>query len=173
MVGVFSFGYISDFLVRRWKKNQEPGAIYQPELKLTPWLTVPTGLTLPIGLFTYGWTIEKQVHWIVPMIGVFVFSVGLLGTTITFQNYLVDSYPRHAPSGSAATTMVRSLVGALMPLGGLTMYQRLGLGWGNSLLGFVSLVLILLPLTLYRFGETIRQDRRFHTPDDTRTETGL
>ncbi|UPL00978.1 hypothetical protein LCI18_011912 [Fusarium solani-melongenae] len=165
MVGVLSFGSISDFLVRRWKKKQELGSKYQPEIKVTPWLTVPTGLALPIGLFTYGWATEKQLHWIVPMIGVFVFSTGLLGMTITLQNYLVDSYPRHAPAGSAATTVVRSLVGALMPLSGLSLYQRLGLGWGNSLLGALSLILIPISLILYYFGERIRLGSRISVPD--------
>ncbi|RSM03266.1 hypothetical protein CDV31_010542 [Fusarium ambrosium] len=168
LVGVLSFGYIMDFLVRRWKKKQESDSDnkYKPEIKITPWLTVPTGLALPIGLFTYGWATEKQLHWIVPMIGVFVFSAGLLGTTITLQNYLVDSYPRYASSGSAATTIGRSLVGALMPLSGLGLYQRLGLGWGNSLLGFLSLILIPIPLILYFFGETIRPASRFYTPEE-------
>ncbi|RSL76568.1 hypothetical protein CEP51_009856 [Fusarium floridanum] len=168
LVGVLSFGHIMDFLVRRWKQKQEPDSDsrYKPEIKITPWLTVPTGLALPVGLFTYGWATEKQLHWIVPMMGVFVFSTGLLGTTITLQNYLVDSYPRYAASGSAATTIGRSLVGALMPLSGLSLYERLGLGWGNSLLGFLSFILIPIPLILYFFGETIRPASRFYTPEE-------
>ncbi|CAG9988814.1 unnamed protein product [Clonostachys byssicola] len=164
MVGVLSFGHISDLLARRWKRKQEPESKYRPEVKIIPWLTVPTGLALPIGLCVYGWTTQEQVHWVVPMIGVFIFSTGLLGTTMTLQNYLIDSYPHYAASGSAATTVVRSLIGALLPLSGLSLYESLGLGWGNSLLGFVSLALIPIPLILYYFGERIRRQSPFFTP---------
>ncbi|KAF4999679.1 hypothetical protein FDECE_11433 [Fusarium decemcellulare] len=165
MAGVLTFGHLSDFLVRRWKRKQEPGSTYKPEIKLTPWLVVPTGLALPIGLITYGWAAEKQLHWIVPMIGVFVFSMGTLGTTNTLHNYLVDAYPKHASTGSASTTVVRSLGGALVPLSGLSLYERLGYGWGNSLLGFLSLMLILIPLILYYFGATFRGESRSSDPD--------
>lgn len=82
---------------------------------------------------------------------------------MTLQNYQTDSYSRYASSASAAVTVVRSLVGALMPLSGLGLYTRLGLGWGNSLLGFLSLILIPIPLILYFFGETMRRGSQLHT----------
>jgi hypothetical protein len=55
--------------------------------------------------------------------------------------------------------MFRSLIGALMPLGGLDMYQKLGLGWGNSLLAFICLAMVPVPVLLYFYGRTLR--RRF------------
>lgn len=36
------------------------------------------------------------------------------------------------------------------------MYEAMGLGWANSLLGLVALVLIVIPLILYKFGERIK-----------------
>jgi hypothetical protein len=75
---------------------------------------------------------------------------------MSVQNYLVDAYPRYAASVTAALTVLRSLLGALLPLGGLQMYNALGLGWGNSLLAFVSLALVPIPLLFFNFGERIR-----------------
>lgn len=72
------------------------------------------------------------------------------------QNYLLDTYPRYAASVTAALAVLRSLAGALLPLGGLEMYNALGLGWGNSLLGFISVGLVPIPLVFYLFGERIR-----------------
>ncbi len=40
------------------------------------------------------------------------------------------------------------------------MYESLGLGWGNSLLGFISIALIPVPLCLYRYGSWLRKRRR-------------
>lgn len=174
MIGVQAFGHIHDYLVRRARKAMSPDDEYRPEVKLTPWLIVPTGLTLPIGLLVYGWTTQYKIHWIVPMIGVGVFAAGLTGVNVSsqkplqncgeltviqmsVQNYQTDSYPKYAASGSAAITLFRSLIGALMPLGGLDMYHALGLGWGNSLLAFMCLAMVPVPVLLYFYGMRLRQ----------------
>ena len=73
------------------------------------------------------------------------------------QNYLLDSYLRYAASVTAALAVLRSLLGALLPLGGLQMYNAMGLGWGNSLLGFISLALIPIPVLFYIHGERLRK----------------
>ena len=75
------------------------------------------------------------------------------------QNYQIDSYPAYASSGTAAITLFRSLLGALLPLGGLELYNALGLGWGNSVLAFISLAFMPLLICLYYFGERIRNWR--------------
>jgi hypothetical protein len=72
------------------------------------------------------------------------------------QNYLLDAYPTQAASVTAALTVMRSLLGALLPLGGLQMYNALGLGWGNSLLAFIALGLVPIPVMFFLFGERIR-----------------
>ncbi|KAI1379592.1 MFS general substrate transporter [Hypoxylon crocopeplum] len=153
MIGVVVFGQLTDRMVKR---NQEKGIVHKPEVRLAPVLTIPSGIALPIGLFIYGWTTNFGVHWIVPMLGVLIFSAGLMGVMFCVQNYLLDTYPLYAASVTAAMTVLRSLLGALLPLGGLEMYNALGLGWGNSLLGFVALGLIPIPLVFFIYGERIR-----------------
>jgi hypothetical protein len=76
--------------------------------------------------------------------------------------YLTDSYTIYAASVLAANTVLRSLVGALLPLAGPTMYKALGLGWGNSLLGFIALAMVPLPIIFWKFGERIRTSKRFN-----------
>lgn len=75
---------------------------------------------------------------------------------MSVQNYLLDTYPKYAASVTAALTVLRSLLGALLPLGGLQMYNTLGLGWGNSLLAFVSLALVPIPFVFFIYGARIR-----------------
>lgn len=75
---------------------------------------------------------------------------------MSVQNYLLDAYPRYAASVTAALAVLRSLAGALLPLGGLQMYETLGLGWGNSLLAFISFALIPIPFVFLLYGERIR-----------------
>jgi hypothetical protein len=37
------------------------------------------------------------------------------------------------------------------------MYKSLGLGWGNSLLGFLAVAFIPVPALLFRYGKVIRE----------------
>lgn len=67
----------------------------------------------------------------------------------------------YAASAIAANTELRSLVGALLPLAGTPMYDALGLGWGNSLLGFLCLIMIPLPIIFNRFGKRLRKMEKF------------
>lgn len=74
------------------------------------------------------------------------------------QIYLVDTFgPEAAASALAANTLLRSLFGTFLPLAGPKMYETLGLGWGNSLLGFLALSFLPVPLLFYKYGEWIRE----------------
>lgn len=72
------------------------------------------------------------------------------------QIYLVDCYIRYAASVIAAITVFRSLVGAILPLGGLSLYKELGYGWGNGVLAFVALALVPMPVVFKIWGPKIR-----------------
>ena len=118
-------------------------------------------ILVPIGLFLYGWTAEKHVHWIVPIIGTAFVGVGLIATFMPVTTYLVDAFTIYAASAIAANTILRSLMGALLPLAGRKMYQTLGLGWGNSLLAFIALAMCPMSWIFFRYGERIRKSPRF------------
>lgn len=75
----------------------------------------------------------------------------------TNATYLVDAYTVYSASVLAASAILRCLFGALLPLAGNAMFDTLGVGWGNSLLGFISLAFLPVPLILYVYGERIRE----------------
>lgn len=78
--GVIIFGIVSDRIV---KANKAKGNVHKPEIRVAPILTIPSGVVLAAGLFIYGWTAQYGVHWIVPMLGVLVFSFGLMGVMVS------------------------------------------------------------------------------------------
>ncbi|KAL2859510.1 major facilitator superfamily domain-containing protein [Aspergillus pseudodeflectus] len=139
-------------LVRATRHN---GGVFEPEMRLP--LMIFFSSILPISFFWYGWTVEKEVHWIVPIIGMFPFGVAMMGVYMPIQTYVIDCYPKYAASANATLTATRSLVGALLPLAGPTMFSDLGLGWGNSLLGFLALAFVPVPILFTRYGKTIRE----------------
>ncbi|CAL8579930.1 hypothetical protein XPA_005661 [Xanthoria parietina] len=155
LLGLFVFGAASDRIVKHKSKNGE----MKPEYRLPP--MIPGAFIIPIGLFLYGWSAHFHVHWIVPIIGTGFVGLGLLATFMPVSTYLVDAFTLHAASALAANTILRSLLGALLPLAGRSMYQTLGLGWGNSLLAFIAVALCPIPIVFYRYGERIRKHPRF------------
>jgi hypothetical protein len=80
---------------------------------------------------------------------------------MTVQTYLVDAFTIYAASAMAANTIVRSIFGGILPLSGLKMYEALGYGWGNSLLGFVALAMVPIMLFFEKKGRWLRESPRF------------
>lgn len=80
-----------------------------------------------------------------------------MGVFMPVQTYMVDSYPQYAASAMAAMTCVRMLFGAVLPLAGPSMYRSLGLGWGNSLLGFFAVGMIPAPALIFKYGTQLRK----------------
>ncbi|KAB2573704.1 MFS transporter [Lasiodiplodia theobromae] len=157
LLGLFAVGSMTDRVLQR---KLAAGGRIRPEDRLPLFLTVPAGLALPAGLFLYGWTADKRVHWIAPMIGTGITGFGMICALICVQTYLVDAFTQHAASVNAANAVLRSLLGALLPLCGLDMYDALGLGWGNTLLGFLALLLAPAMWLFYFYGERIRNSPR-------------
>ena len=154
--GVFIFAVGSD---RSLKKKIAKGITIRPEDRLP--LLVPAGFLVPVGFFIYGWAVQYKVFWFVPLFGTFWVGLALMCIFMPVQTYLVDAFTLYASSALAANTLLRSVVGAILPLAGQPMYKNLGLGWGNSLLGFIALAMIPIPIVLLRYGERIRTSPRF------------
>ncbi|OAF98836.1 MFS transporter [Paraphaeosphaeria sporulosa] len=157
LIGLTWGGVWSDALYK--KKSKEGAGRWKPEYRLLP--LVPGCLFIPIGLFWYGWSAQAKVHWIVPIVGTMFMGVGVNMVMMCIVTYIIDSYPLYEASASGALTAVRSLIGALVPLFGRSMYQALNLGWGNSLLGFLALAMCPLPWLFLMYGERIRTNPRF------------
>lgn len=71
--------------------------------------------------------------------------------------YLVDTFTIYAASALAANAVIRSIAGSVLPLAGLPMYNRLGMGWGNSILGFIGLALSPIAWLFVKHGEKLRK----------------
>ncbi|KAK6954822.1 hypothetical protein Daesc_004791 [Daldinia eschscholtzii] len=111
----------------------------KPEYRVP--MIIPGSIFVPFGLFIYGWTAEFKTHWIGPNIGAFVFAVGAIICFQSLQAFVVDSYQRYAASAVGAATVLRSLAGFGFPLFAPSMYNRLGYGWGNSLMAFLGIAI--------------------------------
>lgn len=151
--GVFVCGSTLDWYTAKQKKKHN-GEV-KPEWRLP--LMALGGVIVPIGLFLYGWTAQFHVQFMAPIIGTALLGFGIDAITIPAITYLADIFTTYRASAMASLTVTRAFVSTVLPLAAPPLYARVGLGWGNSIFGFIALATIPIPFALIKYGERIRQ----------------
>jgi hypothetical protein len=143
----------------RRKQAQQPDGEVAPEKRIP--LILPGAFISGLGLFVYGWTVHYRVHWAVVDAAIVVVMFGMQTSGIALQAYTMDAYPDYTSSALAATQFLRSLTAFLFPLFVPIMYEAMGYGWGNSTLGFATLLLGFQgPFVLWYWGAGLRKRAR-------------
>lgn len=109
-----------------------------------------------IALFILGATSYKHIIWVGPASSGIAFGYGMVLIYYSLNNYIIDTYAKYAASALATKVFLRSAGGAAFPLFVTQMYHGLGLQWASWLLAFVSLAMVLIPFSFYRFGGAVR-----------------
>lgn len=60
-----------------------------------------------------------------------------------------------------ASTCSRCIFGVVLPFAAKPMYERLGVAWACSVLGFLSLALCAIPFVFIKYGDRIRANSKF------------
>jgi len=150
VISLGAFATVSDKLQKALGDSPKPEGRLKPIMWFMP--------AVPVGIFWYGWAAETQTHWIVPIIGTSFFGFGALWVIMPAQLYLVDAFGAEAAASAlAANVILRLLFAAFIPLAGPPLYADLGLGWGNSVLGFICVAFLPVPLLFYRYGGWLRE----------------
>lgn len=66
------------------KHRRAVEGVMKPEHRLL--LMVFGSMFLPLGLFLYGWTAAKHVHWIAPLIGTTIIGFSMILTRLPTEN---------------------------------------------------------------------------------------
>ncbi|CCF60364.1 hypothetical protein KAFR_0K00100 [Kazachstania africana CBS 2517] len=127
-------------------------------------LAMSVSWCLPCGLFLFGWA--AMTHWIVPIIAEIFFCICVFNLFQATFSYLAMCYPKYVASVYAGNGLCRSAFACAFPLFGQAMFNNLAIdgypvAWGTSILGFVSIVLALIPFVLYKYGADLRSRSSF------------
>lgn len=159
-VGVL-FGVLIICLVTKYrlKPRMEAAGKLLPEERLVPMII--GSFLLPAGLFWFAWTSSPHISpWPQIIAGVPI-GAGVMVIFLQGLNYIVDCYTLNANSGISANTFVRSWLGGGFPLFATGMYHQLGVPWATSLLAFLCVALIPVPIVFYIYGAKIRSWSKF------------
>ena len=141
------------------KRFQANGNKSVPEARLPPMMVGSVFFTA--GLFIFGWTSSKSIHWIAPLIGTALLGFGFFTIFQSALNYLIDTFHRYAASAIAANTFLRSILALAFPLFVNPMYHKLGIPWATSVFAFFSVLLIPIPYLFYIYGPKIRAQGKY------------
>ncbi|KAL6231941.1 hypothetical protein BDW75DRAFT_29839 [Aspergillus navahoensis] len=130
-----------------------------PEERLVPMMVA--SVLLPGGLFWFGWTSSPNVQWLAQVAAGVPIGAGILVIFMQGLNYIIDVYMMFANSAIAANTLIRSSLGGAFPLFATQMYHKLGVPWASSLLGFITVAMIPIPVIFYIYGKRIRALSKF------------
>lgn len=121
---------------------------------------------MPVGIFIFAWTSSPDIHWIAPMIGAALFAGGAFFVFQTLFNYLGMSFYRYLASVFAGNALFRSVIAGVFPLFGAPLFNNLKtkkypVAWGSSILGFIALVMIAIPILFYLNGPKLRARSKY------------
>lgn len=126
-------------LIRKWinshKIDPETGSV-PPEAMVC--VVCLAAILIPAGEIIFAWTCTPNVHYIAPILAGIPFGAGNAAVFIYASNYLVSSYDIYAASALAGNAVLRSAMGATLPLAGPSMYKALGAHWAGTLLGLLE-----------------------------------
>lgn len=145
-------------LLRKWinsHKNDPETGKPPPEAAVS--VIIAAAVLIPTGEIIFAWTCTPNVHWIWPILAGIPFGAGNCGVFIYGSNYLVHSYGIFAASALAGNAVLRSILGATLPLAGPAMYNSLGANWAGTLLALLEFACIPIPVVFYRYGSKIRR----------------
>lgn len=143
----------------RFARKMEKHGRVVPEERLVPMMIA--SVLLPAGLFWFGWTSNKNIIWVPQVIAGVPIGMGILVIFMQGLNYIIDVYMMYANSAIAANTLIRSTLGGAFPLFATQMYHNLGVAWASSVLGFITLAMIPIPILFFIYGAKIRAMSRF------------
>ncbi|KAJ5157416.1 uncharacterized protein N7482_008516 [Penicillium canariense] len=141
-------------LINSHAKDPETGCVH-PEAMVS--FVCICSILIPIGELWFAWTCSPaSIHWIVPLLAGIPFGAGNTGVFIYASNYLTYSYGMYAASALAGNSVIRSVLGGVLPLAGGYMYASLGPNWSGTLLGLLELAIVPIPFVFYKYGHKIR-----------------
>ncbi|GAA5986152.1 hypothetical protein JCM11641_004728 [Rhodosporidiobolus odoratus] len=129
--------------------------IEHARLRTTPYFFT----ALIASTIAYGWLLDKGVHLSAPLIMQFIIGLSVTSLFNTVSTLLVDLYPGQSASATAANNLYRCLCGAAGTGFVEPLLNRLGAGWGFTMLSLLNCCFVPLIWLEWKNGMRYRLER--------------
>lgn len=129
---------------------------YRPEdrMRENAWIAA---FLYPAALIWYGWTADKGVFWIVPLIANFFFGVGSMLIFAMATTMLTEFMPKKASSGVAVNNFVRNIFSCVGAVVAQPLIAAIGNGWLFTGVGVIAAGSSVVVWAMRRFGPQWRE----------------
>lgn len=153
ILGIMLAMCVTPIQERLYKRHCRNGPV--PEARL--YLMMLGCLVLPMSLFVFAFTSYDGIIWVGPAAAGVLFGFAMLVIYISANSYIVDSYSNFAASAVAAKTLMRSLIGASVPLWITQMFHNMGFWQAGLTLACISVAIAPIPFIFFFKGGPIRE----------------
>lgn len=149
---------------RAGRKDENGKLMYIPEdrMRENAWIAA---FLYPAALIWYGWTAEKGVFWLVPLIANFFFGIGSMLIFAMATTMLTEFMPKKASNGVAANNFVRNIFSCVGAIIAQPLISAIGNGWLFTGVGVIAAASSVVVWAMRRFGPRWRQvmDKELNT----------
>ncbi|CAG7996656.1 unnamed protein product [Penicillium nalgiovense] len=141
VTSIFGGKWMDSIMQREAKKanryDEKGRLVLRPEdrMRENAWLGA---FLYPAALIWYGWTAEKGVFWLVPMIANFFFGMGSMLIFSMVTTMLTEFMPKKSSEGVALNNFMRNIFSCVGSVVTAPIINGIGNGWLFTILGLVS-----------------------------------
>ena len=160
------------------KRRKQQDLTHFPIEKARLQVAAPMLLLATISTVIYGWLLHFRVSIAGPIVMLFVQGFALIASTQCISILIVDINPGLAGTATAASNLIRCLLGAGATALILPMTEALGLGWSYTLIAGIYVLLSPMLWVVIRWGPGWRRERaekeklKLKKKDDLKTNEG-
>ncbi|KAK2753048.1 hypothetical protein FQN55_005008 [Onygenales sp. PD_40] len=149
-------GMWSDFIMRREAKranriDENGGYIYRPEDRMRE-NAYAGALIYPAALIWYGWSVEKQLFWAVPVVANFFFGLGSMIIFSLSTTMLTEFMPKKSSTGVAVNNFMRNIFSCVGGTITAPVIRAIGNGWLFTIVGLLAFTSVGAIWSMRRFG---------------------
>ncbi|KAJ6014552.1 hypothetical protein N7540_009143 [Penicillium herquei] len=106
----------------------------------------------PAALIWYGWTVDKGVFWLAPMIANFFFGIGSMLIFSMVTTMLTEFMPKKSSSGVALNNFVRNIFSCVGSFITAPIINAIGNGWLFTILGLLGFASASVIFLMKKYG---------------------
>lgn len=121
------------------------------------WVVLYPGIA---AILCYGWVLQREANLAVPLVLLFIIGFSMTCTFNVVTVMLVDLYPASAATATAASNLIRCLMGAAGTAVIIQMIDGMGRGWCFTFIAAVCFLTSPLLWVAVKWGPKWREERR-------------